>query len=122
MKRFTDKFINNNLFVYDTFADCIILAEKMEKSAPPERYFDIGARPDDLNIYTDTYWVDRQANLLIDFAYTYEESWEVNQDYWYELLYDHLEGHNLERREYELKRRIYPREKFKRLLKAYYEE
>jgi hypothetical protein len=121
MKKFTDKFIDNNIFVFDTFKHCIILTKKMDRYAPPERYFEMCARKDDLDIYIDTYWVNRQQKQIIDFAYHYRDSWGVNQHHWYELFYAHLEQHRLERRDYELKCRVYPRKRFKRLLEEYYE-
>ena len=122
----TDNFVDENLFLFDTFEECIILEKDKDKSAPPERYFEIGTYPkndiyimESLDVYTDTYWVNREKGLLIDFAYTYFESWNVNPD-WSKLLYAHFERHGLPRKEYELKRRIYPRARFKKLLELYF--
>ena len=85
-----------------------------------ERYFELSYGSGDADIYIDTYWVDYTNKKVIDFAYPYEHSWNVDARLWYEALYAHLESHGLERRSYELKRRVYPKERFKRLLQGYY--
>lgn len=118
--RITNKFIDENHFVYSINAKKIILAQDKDKNAPPESYFAISCRKDDLDIYIDTYWVDINKNLVISFAYRYEDSWNIDENRWTYLLYDFLKSHNLPRQPLMLKGRIYPRERFKRLLKEYY--
>ena len=122
MKNLNDNFIKNNLFLFDTFEECIILANKRDKNAPPERYFIISGREDSLDIYIDTYWVDRQQKQVIDFAYSYEESWNINQYRWCQMLYAHFERHGLEIKEYDLRSRIYPKKRFYQLLEQYYQQ
>ena len=106
------------MFLFDNFKEEIILAKDKDTTAPRERYFEIDYLRSDQDIYIDTYFV--KDNLAIDFAYSYEESWNTNYSIWLENLYNHFEKNNLERKPYYLKRRIYPKERFKRLLKQYY--
>ena len=110
----------HKLFLFDNFNEEIIKYEDREKGAPMERYFELSYGSGDADIYIDTYWVDYTNREVIDFAYTYNESWNVDERLWYEALYTHLESHGLERKYYNLKRRIYPKERFKRLLQNYY--
>lgn len=118
-----DEFINNNTFYYDTFSEEIILSKDREKEEdgfiPPERYFQCGVCPVDGDTYKDTYWVDREKGLVIDFAYAYEDSWNVNPN-WNEVLFNYLESHGLPRKYYGVKCRLYPRKRFKRLLRKYF--
>ena len=110
----------HRLFLFDNFNEEIIKYEDREKGAPMERYFELSYRIDDADIYTDTYWVDYTNRKVIDFAYTYKESWNVDERFWYDALYAHFQNCGLERKCYDLKRRIYPKERFKRLLQNYY--
>ena len=114
----TDSFIDNNLFLYDVFAKQIILEENKSKFAPPERYFEVGPIEGNEDYYKDTYWVEYPKEV-IDFSYSYEESWNKNPRF-IELLYSYFESHGLPRKAYSLKRRLYPRKRFKELLKKYF--
>lgn len=118
--KITNDFIDNNIFLYDVFANEIILKSKKDDYAPPERYFEVGANKDDGDYYVDTLWIEYPTKCL-DFAYSYEESWNKNPR-WLEMLYDFIESKGLPRTSYQLKRRMYPRKRFKRLLKQYYRE
>lgn len=107
-----------NMFLFDNFRDEIILKKDKDPAAPEERYFEIDYLISDSDIYVDTYLVE--GKFEIDYAYSYEESWNVDYSKWLESIYVHFEKNNLERKLYVLKRRVYPKERFKRLLKNYY--
>ena len=114
--------IDANIFVYDRFCGEIILANKMDVYAPPERYHYVSCRVDDEDIYTDTFWVDITNKKYIDFSYHYNESWNVDEEKWTECLYTFFESHGLPRTYYSLRERRYPRKRFINLLKQYYSE
>ena len=119
MKHSLNDFIDNNLFLWDAFDEQIILSKMRDRNAPPERYFEVGVSPIDGDVYIDTYWIDRAKKQVIDFAYHYYDSWIMNP-HWSEGLYLYLESHGLPRISYQIKRRQYPRKRFKRLLKKYF--
>lgn len=114
--------IDRNVFVYDRFYGEIILAHRIDVFAPPKRYYYVSCRTDDADVYTDTFWVDRQNKKVIDFAYTYKDSWNVDEEKWIECLYTFFESHGLPRTYYSLRARNYPRKRFINLLKQYYRE
>ncbi len=105
------------MFLFDNFKDEIILKKDKDYTAPEERYFEIDYLRGNSDIYIDTYFV--KGNFAIDYAYSYEESWNIDYSKWLEGLYAHFEKNNLERKPYYLKRRIYPKERFKKLLQNY---
>lgn len=108
------KKIKDLKFYYDNFAREVVL--KKDKSAPPERYFEMGMTNLD-DMYQDT-WVDGDEKLTIsytdfDLRYLFSS--------WNELLRYHLSKNNFDLEHSRLEMRKYPKKKFLDIINDYYD-